>query len=156
MSEVKFVNLKNLPVKTSEEIASEIKKFKLLQEEKDANEKEMDRLDARNDSIDKDMDIIYNSMRVFSVEVKYVNGRMLFSDLSNANKVYQLLIEKGIAKSNVILEYTDEGIDDDLSNVTVNLDLSFAQDFVADTYDKWLEEVQKRIPKKTKWDYTDI
>jgi hypothetical protein len=156
MSEIKFVNLKNLPVLTSDEIASKIKKYKELQDKKDANEKEIARLKECNSCIDTDMDTIYNSMCVFSVEVKYVVGRMLFFDLSHANKVYELLIEKGIPKSNVVLEYTDLCIDDNIFNVNFSIDLSGVQEFVNETYDKWLEEVQMRTPKKTKWDYTDI
>jgi hypothetical protein len=158
MAEVKFVNLKNLPVKTSEEITSEIKKFKSLEEQRDANEKESDRLESCNYLIEQDMVNILKNFCVFSVEVKYVSGRMMFSDLSEANKLYQVFLEKGIPKSNVIVEYNDEYIydEDDLSKINVSFDLNAAQDFVTDTYDKWFEEVQKRAPKKTKWDFADI
>ena len=156
MAEFHFVNLKNLDVKTSEEIASKLKEFKAMQEQVDANEKELDRLEACNNSIETEMNIIWENLCVFSVEVKHVSGRMLFSDLSDANKLYQVFLEKGIPKSNVIVEYTDEGIDADCSNINVSFDLSLVQDFVTNTYDKWLEEVQKRTPKKTKWDYADI
>lgn len=157
MSEVKFVNLKNLPVKTSEEIASKIKEFKSLQEQKDVNEKEIARLEGRNDAIETDMHNIWQNFCVFLVEVKYVSSRALFLYLSDATKLYQLFLEKGIPKSDVVVEYTDLGINDDFSNVNFSLDdLSLFQDFVADIHDKWLEEVQKRAPKKTKWDFADI
>jgi hypothetical protein len=136
MEEFKFVNLQNLYVEKSEEITSKIKNLKLLRQQKDAIEKEMDN--------------IWENLCVFSVEVilEYVRTRMIFSDLSDAHKVYQLLLEKGIPKSNVFVQYTNEHINDDCSNVNVSFDVNYAQDFVDHSYFLWLEEVKEKTPQK--------
>jgi hypothetical protein len=151
MSEIKFVNLKNLPIQSYEMTTSKIKEYQSLQKEVDETNKQIKEFQERVLPVYKNMAEIMQDLSLWSVSVKYIDGSIMFSDATRANEYYQLLLEAGIAKGNVILEYTNEDISGDLSNVDIESCLT--QDFVNDVYNRWLYQVEKRIPKKSKWDY---